>query len=413
MLVNTGHTQSHNKMLFIKQQIPYISSISLLLLVAFTPVAFATTTTSTYNTNSSLESYGIVDTSSGSYGSYGNSAGNLVTEAGTCGAGQVLGRIIGGTVGRIVGGITSNLKNSITDTLTSGGNEVPTKDNTTRINTGAGAYNTGQLTSAQVGGGQYGAGFSGIIGISTPSWNSIMFCIVNEIMTYITQSTIQWIKTGFNGNPVFIQNMGVMFQQIAKREASAFTREISNGARASAGIVVNGVRDSAYQVAAPFRRGVFNAIAGTQTSNQGLPPLSNQLSQNYLTYTSGNYRAGGMSGLAQLSYNNPILARDYAVQHYQQQVAQSIQIQNSMITDGTRSFTQCRPGAKLRADGSCNPIDLQVTTPSKAINDESGFRQNMKYTRIAFAQNFDSIVTTLVNQLVKIAINKAYEAVQN
>jgi hypothetical protein len=120
-----------------------------------------------------------------------------------------------------------------------------------------------------------------------------------------------------------------------------------------------------------------------------------------------------MAGLAEVAYNNPIEANNRAVQEYYIRAARNQQIQQSMITDGTRSFTKCRPGAKPAADGNCDPRDLQVTTPSKAINDTSQSRESMKYMRLSFAQNFDSVVTALVNQLVKIAINKVYESVQN
>jgi hypothetical protein len=335
-------------------------------------------------------------------------AGQTAGAIGTCSIGAILGRFVSSAVGALVNAVIGKLKGFVTGavdnliTFTA----VPTSDSKIQKNTSAQSVKTTGIGHAPV---------TGLLDwVGNVSLDSIMFCIVNEIMTYITQSTIQWINSGFNGNPVFVQNMGAMLEQIGNREASNFTREIANGAQQAAGQAINGVRNKAYQVAAPFRKGVFNAIAGTQNTSQGLPPLSPRLAQNFNAFTNGNYAAGGgMAGLAEVAYNNPIEANNRAVQEYYIRAARNQQIQQSMITDGTRSFTKCRPGAKPAADGNCDPRDLQVTTPSKAINDTSQSRESMKYMRLSFAQNFDSVVTALVNQLVKIAINKVYESVQN
>lgn len=343
---------------------------------------------------------------------------DIVGGGAACGAGQVLGRIIGSTVGKAIGGITGNIKRSIASAVSSA-NEVPIKNPNLpdiKSNTDAAAFNTGQVTSAQVGGGQYGTGFSGIAGgISTPSWNSIMFCIVNEMITYITQSTIQWINSGFKGNPVFIQNIGAVFQQIANREKSQFMYEVKTGFRNGQGIAINGVQSTAYQIAQPFRNTVYKTISGYGNNNYygNIPQMSPQLTQNWNSFAGGNWYAGGGSmGLVQASQSNPYAYQLATQRAIAEKVAYAQQIQQSQIDQGIRSFYKCRPGATLYQDGSCPPGDQIITTPAKAINDETASVQSMKYMRLAFAQNFDSIVSALVNQLVKIAINKTYEAVQ-
>lgn len=349
------------------------------------------------------------------------STGGLYSAIGgtaTCSAGQVLGRLISSAVGQAIGGITNSVVDSIVDEAKNM-NKVPVFDSDVKKETAAGAQNTQKLVAKSVGGGNPGGSgiISGIVnGIQSVSWDSIMYCIVNEILTYITQSTIQWINSGFNGNPVFIQNMGTVLQRIGSREASNFTREISYGAQQAAGQaadrVVNGVKTKVYRVATPFRKGVIDAIAGTQDDYQGLPPLSPTLSQNYNSFTSGNYMAGGgLAGLAELSYNNPYIARQDAIQTYQQRVAQAQQIQESQIVNGTQSFYKCKPG--MEVNGYCSPKDRIVTTPAQDINTQTGQVSGMKYLRLSFAKDFDSVVTALVNQLVKIAINKIYESVQN
>ncbi|MDB5204548.1 MAG: hypothetical protein JWP09_576 [Candidatus Taylorbacteria bacterium] len=331
---------------------------------------------------------------------------------GTCSIGAILGRFLSSAIGSLVNTVVGKIKGFVTDTVDEVISifTVPTSDTKTQKNTAAPSIKTTGIGHAST---------TGLLDwVGNISLDSIMFCIVNEIMTYITQSTIQWINSGFNGNPVFVQNTGAMFQQIANREASNFTREVANGAQQAASqtinTTVNGIKNTSYKVAAPFRKGVFNAIAGDQTYTSP-PPMTNLLTQNFTSYTGGNYYAagGGRAGLADVALNNQWTNNWDAKNVVQMRTAQSQQIQQNMIQDGTRSFTKCRAGAAKGADGNCDPKDLQVTTPGKEINDESSFRQNMKYTRLAMAQNFDSVVTALVNQLVKIAINKVYESVQN
>ena len=74
---------------------------------------------------------------------------------------------------------------------------------------------SGTVISAEFG----GFGGSAIV---FPSWDSIAYCIVNEMITYIANSTIAWVKGGFEGNPAFVDNPGQFFQDVANMEASSF-----------------------------------------------------------------------------------------------------------------------------------------------------------------------------------------------
>lgn len=363
--------------------------------------------------------------SSQSSGASGESGGLYSAIGGTaaCSAGQILGRIVGSAVSQAISGMTRSLTNSavsaVRDVM-----KVPTIDQSNLEKNRASAENTAALRNKTVGGGNPGGGIlSGIVNsINSISWDSIMYCIVNEIMTYITQSTIQWINSGFNGNPVFVQNISAKFQQIGDREASNFMREIQNGASSGArqaqNIAINGVRTSAFTIAAPLRQGALKAILGSSQDtyqNRVRSTLSPQLTQNYSKCVGGDwYACGGFSGLMQVSApnNNEYGVRWATIEELERRKAEAQMVEQSRTVNGTQSFYKCRAGAKLYADGGCAPRDQVVTTPAQYINDETNSRNGMKYLRLSFAKDFDSVVTALVNQLVKIAVNKAYEAVQ-
>ncbi len=55
-----------------------------------------------------------------------------------------------------------------------------------------------------------------------PSLDSIGYCLVNSLIEYISDATIAWINSGFEGNPVFIDNFDEFFKNLADRELAAF-----------------------------------------------------------------------------------------------------------------------------------------------------------------------------------------------
>ncbi|MES2409178.1 MAG: hypothetical protein V4509_02645 [Patescibacteria group bacterium] len=358
------------------------------------------------NITATPTSSGSTSATAGLYSAVGGTA--------TCSAGQILGRLIGSAVGQAVSGLTNNLKSSVTNAVKSI-TKVPVIDQSNLRENEAQSQNTQQLVAKSVGGGDAGASgiLSGITNsIKAVSWDSIMYCIVNEIMTYITQSTIQWINTGFNGNPVFVQNIGAMFQQIGDREASNFMREISAASKNSQGLAINGVRNTAFQVAEPFRQSAINTILYAGVDNtQATPAINPTLQKNWNAFMAGqsNVPGGGIGGFMQAAQSNVYIADMNTLDTFNKRVQLAQSVQQSQIQNGIQSYYKCKDG-KIQANGYCSPIDRIVTAPAQGINNELASVQGMKYLRLSFAKDFDSVVSALVNQLVKVAINKVFES---
>lgn len=62
-----------------------------------------------------------------------------------------------------------------------------------------------------------------------PSMDSIGVCIINSLIQYISDSTIDWINNGFEGNPTFIDNPGRIVKDIQVDTFNAFIDGIGNG----------------------------------------------------------------------------------------------------------------------------------------------------------------------------------------
>lgn len=49
-------------------------------------------------------------------------------------------------------------------------------------------------------------------------WKQAMMAIARKLLNKITQSTVNWINSGFHGNPLYVENSGSFFKDIAKYE---------------------------------------------------------------------------------------------------------------------------------------------------------------------------------------------------
>jgi hypothetical protein len=358
----------------------------------------------------------------------GDLAQNSVAALGTCSVGAILGRLLSALIGQLISTITGFLKTGISEVA------MQVADCATRFLQICGfnpnqANQDARLVQKSVGGSSPAP--SGLLGGLIPgdiSFDSIMFCIINEIITYITLSTIQWINSGFDGNPVFIQNPGAFFQRIAAQEAGNFIYTAANGVQqaATAGVhqTLGTVANQGYMMTGAMRQGVTTGLVGyynnyasmTGMSNNYTPPrptltdaqMMNPNFQNFGVqrelYNPNNYNPyTGAYGPVNFNYGPAMTA-----QMYRQQQISALQYQTSPYYN----FNQCPPGQERLYDGSCRPNSLLTTVPGKQVESELNARNLTKYIRTATAQSFDAIITALVNQLMKVAINKMFEGEQ-
>lgn len=358
----------------------------------------------------------------------GDLAQNSVAALGTCSVGAILGRLLSALIGQLISTITGFLKTGISEVA------MQVADCATRFLQICGfspnqANQNARLVQKSVGGSSPAP--SGLLGGLIPgdiSFDSIMFCIINEIITYITISTIQWINSGFDGNPVFIQNPGALFQRIAAQEAGNFIYTAANGVQraASAGVhqTLGTVANQGYALTGAMRQGVTTGLVGYYNNYAGMsgmsgnyvpprPTLSNaqMMNRNFQgfgvqsqLYNPNNYNPyTGAYGPVAFNYGPAMVS-----QMSRQQEISALQYQTSPYYN----FNQCPPGQERLYDGSCKPNSILTTVPGKQVESELNARNMTKYIRTATANSFDAIITALVNQLMKVAINKMFEGEQ-
>ncbi len=333
-------------------------------------------------------------------------AASAVGNVGGCGAGQLLSNIITSSVSKAIG----NKVQDIAGTLTM----VPVSEQ------GSVGENIKAQTSASVG----TVGLGGIL--MSPGWNAAAYCIVNAMISYIADSTIQWINTGFNGNPAFLQNPDLFFKQLADEEAAAFIQNLAYGV--SGGTNVCGVLKEAmvistlsqygygygsqnydpygYQTGGYVNKGISNGFLGCsfdQNPNQ------------YNNFVQGNFIQGGgwnsWFNLTQTPQGNPF---DTAFRVKDDIANKILTSRNSQMRDlnwnnGFLNYTTC---TNNKNNKDTNKQDCKTVTPGRVIEGQLESTLNIPKERLVLAEKFDQVVTALVNQLITQAIGKVLQSNQ-
>ncbi len=325
----------------------------------------------------------------------------IATVTATCAITTLVGEVAKSALTAIVSAAAGFLKSAVSGFITAKvGNlinsiidpKVPVTNPVIEANTGKVAQKERSLDAQQ------GGILTGFINnlFEAPSLDAIGFCIANELIHYIMESTIQWVNSGFQGKPVFVENAGAFLKDVADREAGNFVQEILGE---SIGV----------DVCAPFRvQLVVDTIGGytNKYANKSKCTLS-AIKNNYNGFIQ-DWNQGGLPGWFELIQqpNNIHGARILAQDELRTRISQrqnAVKIELDW-TRGYKNFKYC--DGPTRADGSCDPQYEKTGTPGQIIESVINQRIGSAERRIEIADEFDELVSALVNQLVKIAVNE-------
>lgn len=313
---------------------------------------------------------------------------NLAGKGIACSAGQILANLITSAVSSGIQSLTKKgvvtavgqLKNVPVDqSNTKPAQDISDVNDATRLSTNA---KSGALDP------------SGSV-LIMPSWDSIAWCIINTIIEYLIDSTIAWANTGFNGNPAFITNPEAFFQGLADQEAGAFIQEVAKG--------------TGINVCQPFRVQISLGLAQAYGNSSGGRRSSctiQSIVKNYDGFVNGNFNQGGWEGWFAMTQSDPN-NRFGAYQIANDEMYARISARNNTANlelgwnKGFLSFKHCADKTDPK-----NPKDCQTDTPGTLIQSSLEKSLNLPKDRLIVAQKFDQLVTTLVNSLIKVALDK-------
>ena len=225
---------------------------------------------------------------------------------------------------------------------------------------------------------------------------TVMQCIVKSIaqaaIDQITRSVVNWINSGFNGQPSFVTNFNQYFANVADQAAGQF------------------IKGSALSfLCSPFAPQIKIAIAQSYANRNGSSGASCSLSRvtnNINGFLGGNWGAGGWSSLLQFTTvptNNPYGAYAYAQIGLNGAIANAQNNANRNISPGGSISVQKCDNVPLVTAGTGamqTRKNCKVTTPGQVIEDSLKASQNSSINQLNIAQDINSIINALTNQMV-------------
>lgn len=217
--------------------------------------------------------------------------------------------------------------------------------------------------------------------IPLPSWDQIGWCLVNATIESIGAATVAWINGGFQGNPVFVEDPGQFFADVADIQAGAFLNEVSGGLFCE-----------------PIRNIVTVNLA-TNYNNQigGYSPQCTFSggSANLEQFMAGDsFSWSDWDSYTQNPNNNPYGATLGGQIELNSRISGALGIQ-SQILDWGAGFLSSK-----------DPKTGKITSPGSVIEKQVNDRLGSGQRRLEIADEFDEVVNALVNQLIKVAITE-------
>lgn len=213
---------------------------------------------------------------------------------------------------------------------------------------------------------------------------------MRRVIQRVTESTVNWINSGFNGNPGYIQNPKQFFLDIGDDVASQFLSQAG----------VN-------QICSPFRASVRLALVKNYiNSDENYSCSLSILRDNFDAFTQ-DFTQGGWQGwfeVTQNPQNNPFGSYIEARNRLSLQVGQEQnQYRNELdLSGGFLNFKRCPAGSEF-----VDPVSLQrvcgveeeTVTPGTAIEGQLSRALGSGIEQLQLAKNFDEILGALVTQL--------------
>lgn len=343
----------------------------------------------------------------GAQGQAGQGAGQAVTSVVgstlSCSAGQVLGQLLTTTISNAISSVISSAVGSVAQTA---GLIMPTVPINTRFDE-AGQHIVGEAKAR--------SGSFTMFGIMTNvSWDSIAWCVVNAMIEHIANATIAWANSGFNGNPAFLQNPERFFRDLADYQAGTIIRDIAYGATGGKVNICQPFRvNIAIGLAESYQGTGQNAIdARYRGMSCSLSDLQQRKFFGGINVTTGTRRgntpvqSGGVTwsdwlAVSQTDANNPygayILANEAlyaAVDAKQNELKFEIGLNNGWL-----NFKKCK-------NGETDPSKCDTVTPGRLIESQLNQTLGLSKQRLVMADKFDQMITAIVNNLIKIALNE-------
>lgn len=227
-------------------------------------------------------------------------------------------------------------------------------------------------------------------GIPSPlSWDNIAWVLVKGVINSMSQSIIDWINTGFDGNPIFITNPEAYFKDLAMEASGIFIEEL-------------GMADS--PLCEGFRPDISLTLQyRTQPFSSRYKCTIDDVVDNLRAFEN-DFGAGGWRGWLEMTarpQNNPYSSYMMAADELERR-RESAKSRGKMELDWGSGFVSLKECVSNDAAGNCTR--WENTTPGDVIANQisQALGSPMRTLEIADELNeaIAGIANALINQLI-------------
>lgn len=221
--------------------------------------------------------------------------------------------------------------------------------------------------------------------------DNLIECITKALariaIQQITAQTVNWINSGFEGQPAFVQDFEKFFTDVADQAAGEFIQG----------------SDLAF-LCSPFQLQVRIAIAQSYARRSAGVSQSCTLSDvvdNVEGFINGDFSQGGWPGLISFTTvpsNNPFGAY----------VGAQVQLGDKILLDTANAERQISPGGFFSQE-KCDPPGSQncvIVTPGSTIEASLSTALNANIEELQLADSIDEILSALLNSLITNVLQK-------
>ncbi len=306
-------------------------------------------------------------------------AGGVAGSAGSCIASNILSNGVSSTITSALGSLGGGAEDSVNSVIRVGTHN-PTLQDKQEV-----------IKQAQVG---FTIPFTNtLIGVG---WDGVAWCITNSLIEYVANTTIKWANSGFNGSPAFIDNMDNFLENLADQEAGTFINTIARDIKGG-GINLC----SNFKVSVSIGLSNYYSKGGNyrNTSSCTLTKVVGNIDK----FMNGNFQEGGWAGwfsMTQNPQNNRIGATIMATDELYARISAKNNTAKFELglNNGFLNYTKCtEPGNKK----SCKTL-----TPGTVIQSSLEKSLGLPKDRLVIAQKFDQVISAVVENLIKVALNE-------
>ena len=329
--------------------------------------------------------------------------GALGGALGSFGLGELIGSATGAIGGTLGGVFNSTLQSILVDNDSALGSSLSDYQETTGQSSGGGGGSTVPVNEDRLRSineairalevkieGYTGGEASKNIGDGATSLDAIGNCLAKKTIEGILSGTIDWVNNGFNGNPAFVDDPERFFGDIADYEFGQLLDELSGGLLCShidASIRIDLVKD-------------YNTQKYGSSRDRRRCTLSNQV-ENLEAFVNGDFNQGGWDAWI-----------DYTSNPYSNYYGAQAQIRQDLLdrTSNSQAYAAFELEINNGYHSIRDPETGEITTPGSMIQSQVEKRLNSPIDRLNFADEFDEILNSTINQFVKISIGEVFDS---